>query len=196
MAIIDVEALSVYMNLSLAGGASAAASAIIDGLEADLEAYLRRPLVETTVTDEAVKVDRRGNVRFKKTPVRSVTAFSIDGTAVSDASWSAESWGLSNLSAVHLAGPLGTDPVLTASYVAGLPGEDPTDEFTRKARATLLRAAARDVNQVVRQDAAGLATLLVEGTQMSFHGGVKGGAGGLTDEEKAQFSRWKRRVVR
>lgn len=195
--IIDVEDLRVYMRLtSWETGASAAAAEIIDGLEADLEAHVRRPLVETTVTDEAVKADARGNVRFRQTPVRSVTAFSVDGTAITDASWNAESWGLSGLSFVHLSSPLSADPVLLASYVAGLPGEDPTDPFARKARATLLRAASRDVNQIVRQDAAGVARLSVEGTSVEFHGGVKAGAGGLTQDEKDQFNRWKRRIVR
>lgn len=196
MAIIDVDDLADYMNLSIEGGQATAASIIIDGLEADLEAYVRRPLVRTEVEDETVKVDAAGRVRFRHTPVREVTSFSVDGVAVTADSWTAETWGLSGLSFVHLSSPLQTDPVLLASYVAGLPGEDLDDPFTRKARATLLRAASRDFNQVIRQDAAGIARLGIEGTSMDFHGGVKAGAGGLTENELEGFKRWRRRVFR
>lgn len=194
--LITVGDLTDYMNLSLDTGATTAASAIIDGLEADLEAYVRRPLVPTEITAEVVRVDGRGKVLFKKTPVLSVASFSIDATVVSPAGYVVETWGLSQLSGVGLVSPFAAPPVLTASYVGGLPGDDPTDVWTRKARATLLRAAARDVNQVVRQDAAGVARLSVEGTAMDFHGGVKAGKGGLTEDEKAEFNRWKRRIVR
>lgn len=195
--IIDVEALRVYMKLtSWETGASAAADEIIDGLEADLEAFVRRPLVSTEVTDEVVKIDRRGRAQFKNTPVRSISEFKIDGDVVVETAYTVETWGISNVTAFGFSSPLGAQPVVLASYVGGLPGEDPTDGFTRKARATLLRAASRDVNQVVRQDAAGVARLTVEGTSIEFHGGVKAGAGGLTQDEKDQFLRWKRRITR
>lgn len=194
MAVISTEDLRVYLNLSaLSAGQTLAASAIIDGLEADLEAYLKRPLVETTVEDEVVTMDRRGTIRLRETPVRSVTVFSVDGTAQDASTYEVVSWGLKDVFPGFMPSPLiSPAPVLLATYVAGLDGEDPTSVFGRQARGVLLRVAAREFNRAVRQDAEGLERLSVEGTSMSF---VNPG-GGLSEEDLAKFTRWKKRVVR
>jgi hypothetical protein len=195
MAIITAEDLATYMARELAN--EAAATEIIDGLEADLEAYLKRPLVPTEITDEEVTIDTLGRVYTKATPVSAVAAFTVDGTAVSADAYLIRPYGLTYVSPVFLPSPLiSPAPVMLLDYTGGLPGDDPTDPFTRKARATLLRAAARDYNQVVREDLAGVARAGVEGTNLEFHGGVKAGAGGLTEDEMAKFNRWKRRIAR
>jgi hypothetical protein len=195
MAIIDATDLATYMGRELAD--EAAATEIIEGLEADLEAYLKRPLVPTIITDEVVTVVGHGTVYPKSTPVLSVEAFTLDGSPIDSTSYAIRPFGLVDLVSIGFPSPLITGaPVLLLDYTAGLPGDDAADAFTRKARATLLRAAARDYNQVVREDLAGVARAGIEGTNYEFHGGVKAGAGGLTDDEMARFSRWKRRTVR
>lgn len=198
--VISVEDVTVYMARQFdAGAASAtAASAIIDGLEGDLRAYLKRPLVEADVTDEVAKVDRRtGRVRLARTPVVSVASFSVDGTVLDPTAYTTEAWGIHEVfTPFWPSSSIVADPVVLVSYRGGLPGQDPESDFGAKARATLKRAAARDIAQIVFEQAPGVARLAVEGTDISFHGGVKAGKGGLTEDELAEFSRWKRRVVR
>lgn len=198
MPIITATDLGTYMGREVDPGVGAAsATEIIAGLEADLAAYLKRPLVPTAVEDEVVKVVGCGTIYPKNTPVLTVEAFTIDGDAVDAALYEVRPFGLVDITAIFLPSPLiSTAPVVLLSYTAGLPGDDPTDPFTTAARATLLRAAARDYNQVHREDLAGVARSGVEGTNLEFHGGVRAGAGGLTDDEKARFNRWKRRVLR
>ena len=198
MALISVEDVTVYMARTFDEGAASAtaASAIIDGLEGDLVAYLKRPLVEETVTDEEVDVDSTGRVRLAKTPVVSVSAFTVDGTAVDADYYALESWGLV-LTWPFVASPLiSPAPVHLVSYVGGLPGNDPESDFARKARGVLLRAASRDIAQVVFEQAPGVSRLSVEGTSIEFHGGVRAGAGGLTETELKSLDRWRRRIVR
>lgn len=197
MAIITAEELGTYMGREVPAGAKAAAvQEIIDGLEGDLEGYLKRPLVPTAFEDEEVSV-RNGIVYPRWTPIISVEAFDYSGTAVTADQYALKDYGLVDIWPGFLPSPLiSPAPLLLLSYTAGLPGDDPTSAFGRKARATLLRAAARDYNQVVREDLAGLARAGVEGTNYEFHGGVRAGAGGLTEDERAQFKRWKRRTVR
>ena len=197
MAIITVQDLAVYLGRSIPAGEHAnAATEIIEGLEGDLEAFVKRPISETVVADEVVTV-RHGMIFLRQTPVRSVASFTVDGT-VQDVDWyEVETWGLRPVASIGFPSPLvSPSPVLLVSYTAGLPGEDPTSAFGRKARATLLRAAARDYNQVVREDLAGVARAGFEGTNLEFHGGVAAGAGGLTERELSQFVRWKRRLAR
>lgn len=198
-AIIDAQDLARYLKRAIVADSAEALAAdeIIDGLEADLETYLKRPLVPTTVTDEVVSVNRDGRIFLKATPVVSVTTFTVDGTAVDVAQYAVETWGINDVWPGFLPSPLiSPEPALLATYVGGLPGDDPTSAFARKARATLLRAAARDYNQVVREDLAGVSRASVEGTSLEFHGGVRAGAGGLTDAEMESFKKWKRRTVR
>lgn len=196
-AIIDAQDLAGYMKRAIVADSDdeTAANEIIDGLEGDLETFLKRPIVPTTVTDEEIKVTATGKVFLSATPVLEITALSYNGTAI--ASYARESYGLSGLSSIF-APPVISGPTIypLVSYRGGLPGDDPTSTFGKKARAVLLRAAARDFNQVVRQDLAGVARAGVEGTNLEFHGGVRAGAGGLTDTELAGFVRWKRRGVR
>ncbi len=192
MPIISSTDLGAYLGRPIAAGAQAnAATSIIDGLEADLETYLKRPLVPTTVEDEVVKIGEDGKVYLKATPVASVSAFTIDGVAVDVVDYAVERWGFTTWTSVGPTLNLAA-PSILASYVGGLSGDDPTSEFGRKAKATLLRAAARDFNQVVREDLAGVSRASVEGTSLDFHGT----GGGLTDAEKESFKKWKRRTVR
>lgn len=199
-AIIDAQDLARYMKRTIQADSDEAnaANEIIDGLEADLEAYVKRPISLVTVTNEEIpEVHHPGKVFLRQTPVRDVTAVNYDGTVLTG--YSVETWGLSNVALVFLppASSLsGSVPRPTVSYTAGLPGDDPTTTFGKKARAVLLRAAARDFNQVIRQDLAGVSRANVEGTSLEFHGGVRAGAGGMTDAELAGFQRWKRRRVR
>ncbi len=197
MPIIDATDLGNYLAREIPVGVQAAAAdEIIAGLEGDLSGHLKRPLVPTDYTDEVVKV-RGGIVYPRWTPVISVSSFTVDGTTIDPGQYEVRPHGLVDIFPGFLPSPLiSPAPTLLLSYRAGLPGDDPTEAFTRKARATLLRAAARDFNQVVREDLAGVARSAVEGSSLEFHGGVKAGAGGLTEDEKAQFDRWKRRIVR
>lgn len=196
-AIIEAQDLAGYMKRAIAANSdeATAANEIIDGLEGDLETYLKRPIVPTVVENEAIEVTHSGKVFLSATPVVTITALSYNGTPIT--SYAQESYGFSGLSSIF------TPPVLNGptirplvSYTGGLPGNDPTSTFGKKARAVLLRAAARDFNQVIRQDLAGVARASVEGTSLEFHGGVKAGAGGLTETELAGFQRWKRRRAR
>lgn len=197
MAIIDHADLAGYLGRSIAAGAhQTAVTEIIDGLEGDLEAHLKRPLVPTDIEDEVVEI-RGGKVFPKATPVISVASFTVDGVAIESTQYDLKEWGLLDIWPGFLPSPLiSPAPEILLSYRGGLPGDEPTSAFGRKARATLLRAAARDYNQVVREDLAGVARAGVEGTNLEFHGGVRAGAGGLTDDEKKQFDRWKRRILR
>lgn len=191
--LISVDDLKVYMALDLGASASAGAAVIIDGLEGDLEAHLKRPLVPTEVEDEIVKVDARGRIYLAKTPVRSVATFTVDGDLVAADRYEIVPWGMTDVWPGFMPSPMiSPAPVLLVSYLGGLPGDDPLDVFTRKATGVLLRAAAREVNAVIRQDAAGLESLAVEGTSMRFHNP----GGGLTDDELKGFDRWKRRISR
>lgn len=198
MPIITPADLGTYMARTITAGAHEDAVAeMIDGLEGDLAAYLKRPVVPTDFTDEAVEVTRSGQVYLKRSPVISVASFTVDGVAL-DATWyTVKDYGLHDVWPGFLPSPLiQPAPTLLVSYRAGLPGDDPTTDFGRKARGVLLRAAVRDFNQVVREDLAGVARGSVEGTSLEFHGGVKAGAGGLTESELESFKRWKRRTVR
>lgn len=198
MALVTVEDLANYMSRTIAAGpAWNAAQEILDGLEGDLEAYLKKPIVPTDVEAEEVTITHGRNIYLAQTPVLSVTSFTVDGD-VQDPSWySVKKWGLADVFPGFMPSPLiSPDPVFLVTYRAGLPGNDPMSPFGRKAAATIKRAAARDFNQVVREDAAGVARIGIEGTQIDFHGGVKAGAGGLTEDELSQFERWKRRTAR
>ena len=196
-AIIDAQDLAGYLKRAIVVDSEeeAAANEIIDGLEGDLETYLGRPLVPTTVVDEEFRIRAGGKVFLSATPVTDISAVSYGGQAIEN--YSRESYGMSGLSFIAtppvISGPT-TYPVV--SYTGGLPGDDPTTAFGRKARGVLLRAAARDFNWVVRQDLAGVSLAQVEGTQLSATGGVKGGAGGLLQDELDGFARWKRRRAR
>ena len=200
MALVSVEDVTVYMARHFdAGAASAtAASAIIDGLEGDLRTYLKRPLTEEDVTDETAKVDRRrGVVHLARTPIVSVASMTIDGADIASDLYRVETWGITDVFTPFWPAPLvSPDPVVVVSYRGGLPGQDPDSDFGQKARGTIKRAAARDIAQVVFEQAPGVARLAIEGTSIDFHGGVRAGKGGLTEDELAEFSRWKRRVVR
>lgn len=196
-AIIDAQDLAGYMKRTITPNSEdeTAANEIIDGLEADLEAYLKRPIVPTVVANEKVKITPTGKAFLSATPVVTVTSFAYDGTAIEN--YSLESYGFSGLSSVFtpptLAGPT-IFPLV--SYTGGLPGDDPASTFGKKARAVLLRVANRDFNWVVRQDLGGVSLANVEGTQLSAAGGVKGGRGGFHEDELEGFIRWKRRRAR
>lgn len=198
MPIIAAADVGTYMAQPIAAGAQTnALTSIIEGLEGDLETYLKRPIVPTTVTDEEVSVNRDGKVFLRQSPVLSVTTFTVDGTAVDVAQYAVETWGINDVWPGFLPFPLiSPAPALLVTYEAGLPGDDPTSAFGKKAKGVLLRAAARDFNQVVREDLAGVSRASVEGTSLEFHGGVRAGAGGLTETELDGFKRWKRRTVR
>lgn len=200
MALISVEDVVIYMSRAYDANAASttAASAIVDGLEADLETYLKRPLVEEDVVDEEAQIDpRSGLVRLARTPVISVSSLAIDGAVQAASSYTVKAWGIKDVFYPFLPNPLiASEPVVTVSYRGGLPGADEGSAFGKKARATLKRAAARDVAQVVFEQAAGVARFSVEGTSVEFHGGVKAGAGGLTTDELKAFDRWRRRVAR
>lgn len=177
-------------------GQRVAVEDIIQGLEDDLQSYLRRPLVPVVVVDEKVTY-RDGKIRLSKTPLVSVEGFTIAGTPVDASNYVVESWGLSGVWSIF--GPsslLVPDPVLLVSYTGGLPGDDPESEFGRLVRSKLKRAAMRDAAQVVLEKAPGLARLSVEGTSMEFTGGAKAGEGGWLESEKASFTRFRRRIVR
>lgn len=192
MAIVEVSDLATYLKRTIDGDNEAAAQSIIDGLEADLEAYLKRPLTETTVTAERVKVNGRGRIYSRSTPVRSVTSLTVDGQLVGADLYKVEAWGVGDIWYGFLPSPLiAPAPDIRLTYVAGLPGEDPEDPFTKAAKAAITRIAARDYNQVVREDLAGVRTASIEGTSLSFVG-----TGGWNLDELERFKRWKRRIVR
>lgn len=198
MALVTVEDVTDYMALSFVEGHASvtAASAIIDGIEADLRTYVRRPIVETSFVDQVVTIRRDGGVLLTNTPVKEVTAFSVDGEAIDLDEYEVTAWGF-HVRWPFMASPLiSPRPVVLVSYVGGLPGNDATSDFGRQARAVIKRAAARDIAQVVIEKAPGVARFNVEGTDISFTGGVKAGAGGLLDAEKDQFKRFKRKVYR
>jgi len=51
MALITVADIKTYMDISLTNTQEDAAQFIIDGLQAELEAYLRRPVEQTAFTE-------------------------------------------------------------------------------------------------------------------------------------------------
>lgn len=115
MPIIAHGDLAAYMGRTIAAGAAqTSATSIIEGLEADLETYLKRPIVPTAITDEVVKVDRDGRIYLRATPVVSVAGFTLNGTAVDADTYAVETWGLGQsrgvpvgTAASHLVRPLG-----------------------------------------------------------------------------------------
>lgn len=194
MDLVSLEDLESAMALTtLDTDAKVAAEAILEGLEGDLRSFLGRPLIETTVEDEAVRPTSKGTLNLRKTPVVSVSEFSVDGTVIDPADYVVRPWGITGVYGIVLAPVTLTagEPIIRASYVGGLPGNDDESEFFLAAKPVILRAASRDLNQFVRQDAAGLRTLSVEGTSMAFIG-----SGGLLDSEKDSLRRWKKRTVR
>jgi len=197
MPIITPVDLGKYLARPIAAGAQAnAATEIIDGLEGDLAAYLKRPIAPAEFEDEEVTVSG-GVIYPRHTPILSVAGFSYGETEITDDQYVLRSYGLVDIWPGFVPDPIiAVPPPLLLSYTAGLPGDDPTTDFGRKARGVLLRAAARDFNQVVREDLAGVARAVIEGTDLGFHGGVRAGAGGLTETELEGFKRWKRRTVR
>lgn len=196
--LVSVEDVTDYMALSFEEGSASAtaASAIVQGIEGDLRTYLRRPLEETTVTDEVVKIDSQGRVRLALDPLREVTAFSVDGTPVEVTSYEVKPTGITVRWPFFASPLIAPSPVILVSYIAGLTGEDPNSDFGRAARSAIKRVSARDVAQVVLEKAPGVARLNVEGTAIDFTGGVKAGKGGWFEEELKGLSRFRRKVYR
>lgn len=185
------------LGLSFTPKQVAQVEAILDGLEADLEAFLKRPLVPTLVEDEGVTPGETG-IHLRSTPVREVHEIKVQGAAIVPLGYVVNAWGLSDVSwlwayPVDLITGL---PLVTITYTGGLAGDDPRDLFARKARTGLLRAAKRIVYQEVLERAPGVARMNVEGTQIDFTGGVHAGEGGWLEGELAAFRRWKKRIIR
>lgn len=195
MAIIDVEDVTDYLSLSYASTAAstAAVEAIIGGLEADLQGYIRRPLVPTsfTETDPDIRVDR-GTIKVRNQPVISIASFTIDGVAqVDGTNYVRERYGVSSIDFLSVPA-LGTlRPALSISYTAGLPGDDPASEFGAFVKAKLVQKAAAIVNKVVREDSAGTSSTSVEGTSLRWDTTET-----WSEQELKRFDRWKRRFVR
>lgn len=188
--IADVLELRTYMGLpALSSTQEAAADAILRGLQNDLEAYLGRPATIREFT-EAPRIDRHGNVSLRWTPVLEIASLTVDGSAVDSTMYLFRSWGLKNLFVADPSFGL-TEPVVAVTYRAGLDGRNEGDPFGRSVKPKLLRAAAREFNQVVREDAAGVSRFSVEGTSISFVG-----EGGWLPSELESLRRWKKRTAR
>lgn len=188
--IVSPEDVRVYLNLSaLSAGQTSAASAIIDGLEADAEEFFRRPVRIGTFTEAPpVRPNYDGRLRFRKTPVLSISAFSVDGDPVTADYYNMTAWGVEDLRLVP-GSSLTSPPVLSVTYAAGLDGEDPEGDFGKPFRSKLLRASARVFAKVVKDDAIGVEDLSTEGYRARY---VAGGEFWLQGELDS-MSRWRRR---
>lgn len=167
------------------------ASIILDGLQADLEAFLRKPIVPRTFTEDhrTIRLDSCGRWRPRNLPILAVSSVTVDGVALvldQDWSWASDWIGI------------GVRWTLSASvtYTAGMDGDDPTSTFGAFLRAQLIRKAAAVVNKVIREDQAGLGTLQVEGTSYSWAGVIAGNRETWTDDELDRFRTYRRRIVR
>lgn len=189
--LLSAEDIGTSLNRAFTDGQQTAVEDILQGLEDDLQTFLKRPLVPTVVTDE-VATYREGTIRLKKTPVQSVESFTIDGTAVATTSYDVKPWGLTSTWASFGPGTVLQDAVLLVSYTGGLPGDDPESDFGRAVRSKLRTAAKRIAVQEVIEKAVGVDRISVEGTSISFIGA----GGGWLDSELAALARFKRRIAR
>lgn len=200
MALVTVDELATYQAKTYTAAQENAASVVLENLEGDLEAYLGRPLVPTVFEAQTIRPPtsrRPKTLLFPKTPVVSIEAFTIDGTAVASTDYVLRPWGVENLSVASIPSGLGAEPEIVASYTAGLPGDDPDDAFTKAARAILFGTAARILNRDVIDDAAGVSTLDQEAYSVSYAGASSSDPGSLFHEtELARLVRWKKRTFR
>lgn len=167
---------------------------ILEGLEADLREYLGRPLVVGPFTEENPRVDRLGQVRVRNTPLRTVTAFTIDATAIPSDQYQIKTWGLTGIAPSFLPSPLISPvPTVSIAYTAGLRGDDPDDPdgFGQVVRTRLIRKALAVYNKVIREDQAGVDSSSIEGTTIKWATTET-----WSEEELARFRRWKKRTVR
>lgn len=189
---IGVNDVTDYLQVSWETGTapSLAASAIIDGLEADLRGWLRRPLAVAQFVERSpdVRVTGGGLLRVTQTPVVEVLSLSVDGrAAVLGSEFDLRREGIAYF------GPRWGYTDLVVDYRAGLTGDDPGSDFGSFLRSQMIRKAAAVCNKVVREDQAGLDSLSVEGTTYRWSS-----AAGETwaDDELKRFARFRRRVKR
>lgn len=186
MAIVTPTDITDYLALSVLSGAHlSAASVMIDGLVGDLEAFLGRPTTVRTFTESPRLPDPwAGVIKLRNQPVATVNAFTANAVPVTG--YTVERYGLS---AVSIPFGAASPPALSVAYTAGLTGDDPTDDFGRAVKGPLLRVAARSWSKVVKDDAAGVKSLGVEGYTTSYGAALDG----WTRDELWSLSRWRLR---
>lgn len=186
--IVSPTEVKEYLGLSSVN--TTAASAIIDGLVGDLEAYLGRPATIGTFSEAPVLPSRwTGRIRLRRTPVRTVTSFTVDGTAVDSDYYALKSWGLADVALLGVPSTLVSQPVLAITYTAGLDGENESDPFGAAVKGKLLRKAAAIYQKVIGDGAAGADSVSSEGESVRYVAGDDT----WTEAELKTLSRFKRR---
>lgn len=196
--LVSVDELVGYMsNIKLGAGQYQAAEYVLEGVEAEIEAFIGRPLKTGPRTETTYMTDANaGFIRLAGTPVTSVESVSILGQTLNTDAYQIAPGGLYllmpylNTPALFItSGPSGIttpiDPIgvpILVSYTGGLP-----PDAVRLLRIEILRIAAKEMTN--RHDD----TLSVKGTERNDKTPVL--PYGLTDEARTRLSRFKRRVA-
>lgn len=135
------------MNTSFDSAASLEAADILSGAQAELEAFLGRPITLRTFEDVVIDVPphpynetawRRGNLTFPHSPVVELVSLKADGAVVDLTGVRIAGWGIRDY-----AGNVGADGSVVATYRAGLDGKN--DPEYMHLRTLVKRRAAREM---------------------------------------------------
>lgn len=185
MALISVQDVIDYGGLpTLDARRTASASAIIDGLQDEIEDFLGRGLESASYTfTDQVDHDFDGRVFLPRAPVTAVSSVTIDGTTVATNLYNVHTWGISHLT--PLFSQVTNPPTLVVSYTAGYAeGECPG-----LISSILTRAALQEIQAVALDGASGTESVSTEGQTVRY----ANPDGGLSDRALRRLSKFRRR---
>jgi hypothetical protein len=208
MALVTISDLKKYMDITLSNTQDDAAQFILDGLEADLEHYIGRPVTAASFSESHVapanysgssqysffydyNIDRTGTavqdvtkppfvLYTRRSPVVSVASLTVQGQ--SDSSATTQTVGTD-----YVVRRYGVDmftvqdsDIIVVNYTAGL---DATEDNTSALKLIILRAASREV-QNLHDDVVGMKDLTTRNVAPMITG--------FTPEEMVSVKRWRR----
>ena len=208
MALVTISDLKKYMDITLSNTQDDAAQFILDGLEADLEHYIGRPVTAASFSESHVapanysgssqysffydyNIDRTGSavqdvtkppfvLYTRRSPVVSVASLTVQGQ--SDSSAITQTVGTD-----YVVRRYGVDmftvqdsDIIVVNYTAGL---DATEDNTSALKLIILRAASREV-QNLHDDVVGMKDLTTRNVAPMITG--------FTPEEMVSVKRWRR----
>ena len=208
MALVTISDLTKYMDITLSNTQSDAAQFVLDGLEADLEHYIGRPVTAASFAETHVapanysgssqysffydyNLDRTGSavqdvtkppfvLYTRRSPVVSVASLTVQGQ--SDSSATTQTVGTD-----YVVRRYGVDmftvqdsDIIVVNYTAGL---DATEDNTSALKLIILRAASREV-QNLHDDVVGMKDLTTRNVAPMITG--------FTPEEMVSVKRWRR----
>lgn len=192
--IVDYPEIEARLKKTFTTSQALAVQSALVGLEAEVEVFLDRPLVPTTITAEVVRPPTQkypGKLFFRRGPVRSISSITVDGTAVDAADYARTPYGVRYFAPLAVWGGVNAEPEILATYEAGLDGDDRTTESGKAIAEVLIRAGSRIANQIL-DDSVGVATEDQEGYSVEYADASQG----LTEAERAMIRRFRRRVIR